>query len=252
MDALLLHSSGLSGRQWKRLVTEAGEGGVHAVAPDLTGHGQSDPWPEPVPFSFRMDVERVVELLRGAGPAHVVGHSYGGFVALQVALAAPDLVRSLVLFDPVAFGVLDREADADAYAVLDALDLSWGPSEREHERWLEAFVEFWGGQGAWAALPEPARAEFRRVAWVVQEGVRTLSEDVTPAAAYAVSLKFPVTLITGEQSPLPARRVMERLRDALPDARLTTIPGAGHLAPVTHAKAVNPVILGAIRYGTRA
>jgi pimeloyl-ACP methyl ester carboxylesterase len=42
----LLHSSGLSGRQWRRIV------------PDLTGHGQSPPWPAPTPFSFRTDVAR--------------------------------------------------------------------------------------------------------------------------------------------------------------------------------------------------
>jgi pimeloyl-ACP methyl ester carboxylesterase len=71
---LLLHSSGLSGRQWRRLVPELVERGMRAVVPDLTGHGRSDPWPESTPFSFTMDVDRVSKVLRAVGSAHVVGH----------------------------------------------------------------------------------------------------------------------------------------------------------------------------------
>jgi pimeloyl-ACP methyl ester carboxylesterase len=242
MSVLLLHSSGLSGRQWKRLLSDIDAAGLRGVAPDLIGHGGEDPWPEPKPFSFRMDVERIVAMLRESGPSHVVGHSYGGLLALQVALAVPELISSLVLFDPVAFGVLDAKRDADARALLDALDLSWSVGR---ERWLETFVGFWGGGGAWAALPEDVRVEFRRVAWVVEEGVRTLGEDVTPASAYSV-FAFPTTLMTGEISPLPARRAIERLAEAIPIVRIRTISGAGHLAPVTHAKAVNPLIIDAI------
>src|SRR5258706_4733812 len=121
----LLHSSGLSGRQWRRLVPELVQRGMRAVVPDLTGHGRSDPWPEPTTFSFRTDVDRVVEILEAGEPAHVIGHSYGGLIALHAGLAAPRSMRSLSLFDPVAFGVLDSSEDADVRAELGALDLSW-------------------------------------------------------------------------------------------------------------------------------
>ncbi len=244
-NGLLLHSSGISGRQWGRLTAELEKRAARAIAPDLTGHGRAPAWPHGEPFSFRTDVEETVRLLERTGPAHVVGHSYGGLVALHVARAAPSSVRSLALFDPVAFGVLDPVRDADARAALPR-ELAWSDDDDGRERWLETFVDFWGGAGAWRALREEARAEFRRVAWIVREGVRSLMEDTTPLDAWR-AFPFPVLLLTAERSPLPARRVVERLAEANPGARVETIPGAGHLAPVTHAERVNAILLEALR-----
>ena len=243
--AILLHSHGLSGRQWKRLSEELVARGLRAIAVDLAGQGRSQPWPEPEPFSFEIDVERVVELARAARPAHVVGHSYGGLVALHDARAAPSAVRTLSVFDPVAFGVLDPVADRDACAILANLDLSWGARPDDRERWLRTFVEFWSGAGAWGALRDDARDEFRRVAWIIREGVRTLMDDRTPGSAFA-ALDMPALLVTGEHSPLPARRVVDRLADAMPRARRAIVPGVGHLGPVTNARAVNAEIVAAL------
>ena len=246
IPVVLLHSSGLSGRQWRRLAGALVGRGLRAVAVDFTGHGSSPAWPADQPFSFRTDVDALVALLEAHGPAHVVGHSYGGFVGLLSALAAPRSVRSMALFEPVAFGALDPVADADARASLSRVDLRWGPSTAEHERWLQAFVDYWGGDGAWSALREDARGEFRRVGWAVSEGVRSLTEDRTPAAAYR-ALSVPVCLLTGERSPIAAGRVVQRLGEAMAGSAVVTIPGAGHMAPLTHADLVNAKILEALR-----
>jgi pimeloyl-ACP methyl ester carboxylesterase len=240
---LLLHSHGMSGRQWRRLTSELVSRGRRVLVPDLSGHGASPPWPEPTLFSFHTDVAAIVDLLQSIGPADVIGHSYGGLVALQAARAVPGSVRSLSLYDPVAFGVLDGR-DRDAKQEVFGLDMSWGPAELDRERWLTTFVDFWSGRGAWTGLRAEAQAEFRRVAWVVREGVRTLLEDSTQATEYA-SFRFPVRLLTGARSPLPARRVIERLGEALPGSLLAEVPDAGHLGPVTHADAVNRILLEA-------
>ncbi len=141
--------------------------------------------------------------------------------------------------------MLDPERDGDARAELTNLDLSWGPNAADRERWLRTFVDYWGGEAAWTALREDAREAFRRVAWVVREGVRSLSEDATPASAYA-GFRFPVQLVTAEKSPLAAKRVIERLREAIPNARVATVPAVGHLAPLTHPELVNPSLLEAL------
>ncbi|MCW5807595.1 MAG: alpha/beta fold hydrolase, partial [Deltaproteobacteria bacterium] len=183
MTIVLLHSSGLSARQWQYAATALRARGERVVVPDLIGHGEQPAWPEPRPMSFRDDVARVVELLAAEdAPVALGGHSYGGLVALAAAREAPERIAELWLYDPVAFGVLDPARDADALAELAAIDLQWA---RGAEAWLTGFVDYWGGAGAWAALREPVRAEFRRVAWVVQEGVRSLMGDATPASAYA-------------------------------------------------------------------
>jgi pimeloyl-ACP methyl ester carboxylesterase len=173
----------------------------------------------------------------------VVGHSYGGLVVAKAALAAPGRVRSLALYDPVVFGVLDGARDSEARDEIDRVPVPWEATPEGRDRWLSRFVDYWGGHGAWAALREEARAEFRRVAWVVYQGVVSLVRDQTPASAYA-ALGVPVLLMTGEHTPLAARRVIERLGESFADFRTVIVPGAGHMGPMTHADVVAGAIAG--------
>lgn len=251
---LLLHSSGLSGRQWRRLVPRLVQSGYRAVVPDLTGHGASPEWLEPRPFSYRNDVEAIGAMLEELGPAHLVGHSFGGLVALLVALERPRLALSVTAYEPVAFGVLDPARDADALAELDGNAFRWGPTAEDREGWLRAFVEYWNGKGAWDGLREDAKAEFRRVAWAVHREVTTLLEDRTTAADYA-ALRCPVHLLHGETSPMSERRAVQRLAEALPGARdpetgmlrLHAVRGAGHMGALTHGDQVGAIIVEALR-----
>lgn len=232
---MLLHSSGLSSRQFSRLVPLLVERGYRAVAIDLIGHGKSAPLAEGAAMAWRDDVAAVAALIDE--PAYLVGHSYGGLVALHVALAAR--VKGLVLYDPVAFGILD-ERDADVLPTLAQIDLNGGATPAARDEWLRTFVDYWGGQGAWQALREPARAEFHRVGWAVREGVRTLMADTTKAAGYAALP--PLALITGEHTPIAARRVIDRLAAAT-GASVSVIAGAGHMGPLSHADQVNARIV---------
>ncbi len=241
---VLLHSSGMSGRQWRRLATSLVARGMRVIVPDFTGHGRSPAWPEPKPFSCRIDVEHLVRLTDTLGSVHLVGHSYGGLIALLATIEAPSRVRSLVLYDPVAFGVLDPTLDADAHAELRRVPPAWD-SREGGEAWLEGFVDYWGGAGAWRALREDVRAEFRRVGWVVYQGVTSLVREDTPASAYR-GRKTPVTLLTGENSPLAAHRVVERLAESFEGSRVVTVAGAGHMGPLTHAEAVHEAVFDAL------
>jgi len=238
---VLLHSSGLSSRQFGKLGAKIAEHGKQAVLVDLTGHGKSPALPEGEPMTWRDDVAHVVELLKVQ--AFLVGHSYGGLVALHAALAAPDRVKALILYDPVAFGILD-ELDHDVATTLNVIDLHAGATVETRDAWLEAFVDYWSGPGAWGGLREPARAEFRRVGWAVREGVRTLMADLTSAGAY--SALPPLHLITGEHTPVAERRVVAKLAAAT-GASVTEIRGAGHMGPLTHADEVNARVLELLR-----
>lgn len=242
---VLLHSSGLSGRQFRRLAAALAGAGFTAIVPDLAGHGRSPAIEEPTPSPFGGDVDWLAHWLATHGPAHLVGHSYGGFIGLQAARRDPTRVRSMVLYEPVAFGVLDAVVHADAWTELARADLGWGPTPDDRERWLRGFVEYWGGPGSWASLREDIKAEWRRIAWAVREGVTSLDRDRTPATAYR-TLTMPVTLMSGERSTLAARGVVQVLAQTLPNAAVHTIAGAGHMGPLTHAEAVQTIVLAAL------
>ena len=234
--ALLIHSGGFTSRQWRRLGQQLAP--THDVlAPDLIGYG-NNPWPPGKPFHFRQDVERLAGLLDR--PADIVGHSYGGLLALQLALVQPDRVRSLALYEPVAFGVLG-EVDADARAQL-ALPAYQGDAAGVDEAWLEGFVGWWNGAGAWAALPEATRAAFRAVAWKLHQEVASLMADTTDRARYA-TITAPTLLLGGDRTTSTEKLTLERLAEALPHARLEMFPEMGHMGPITHADVVNAAIV---------
>jgi pimeloyl-ACP methyl ester carboxylesterase len=234
--ALLIHSGGFTSRQWRKLSELLGTA-FDVIAPDLLGYAQ--PWPDGEPFHFRQDLDYLETLL--TEPMHLVGHSYGGFLALQLAVRQPDKVRSIAAYEPVAFGVLDEIEDADAVEKLHLVSREW-----TGDPWLAGFVDWWNGRGAWDRMNEETRNAFRSVGWKVYQEVMSLGADRTPAAAYR-SITAPTLIMSGELTPLPSRRVAQRLVQTLPDARLRIFEGVGHMGPISHAAAVNEEIAKHLR-----
>ena len=219
VPVLLIHSGGFTSRQWRRLGALLSP--KHAVrAPDLLGYGAS-PWPRGKPFHFRDDLALLAAITGEAStPWHLVGHSYGGFLALKLALLHPERVRSIAVYEPVAFGVLDSPSDEEARKALEAPGAKYVlPEEGADERWLSGFVDWWNGPGAWNALPEETKAAFRAVGWKLSEEVASLSADRTDTKTYG-TITAPTLLLGGERSPMTERRVLEKLSQALPSASL--------------------------------
>lgn len=236
---LLLHSGGFTSRQWRKLA-DALSPRFCVLAPDLLGYG-GEPWPDGKPFHFREDVAYLESLLDA--PAHLVGHSYGGFLALQLALKRPDLVRSIAAYEPVAFGILDEVEDADERAQLSLVRQVWQPDATgADDAWLRDFVDWWNGSGSWARLPEETRAAMRGVGWKVFQEVISLAADRTDRATYA-TISVPALILGGENSPRAERRVVEHLGAALPHAIARFFPSVGHMGPISHAALVNGAIV---------
>jgi pimeloyl-ACP methyl ester carboxylesterase len=242
---VLLHCSGSSGAQWRALAATL-VSRYHVLAPDFIGYGGSSQWACVAPFRLAHEAAVVRSLLGRLGqPAHLIGHSYGGAVALHIARTRLELLRSLVLIEPSAFHLL-RNGDttdatgfreitavaADARASLESGDLSGG---------LGRFVDYWSGPDSWAAMPPDKRTAFapqlRKIALDFDAllGEPTELEDVRGIA-------LPTLLLQGERTKLPSRCVVRRLRDALPTAVFKLVHGAGHMLPITHREEVNRLI----------
>jgi len=234
----------MSSRQWRRLLDRLAPA-RRVLAPDFLGSGENPVWTDDAPFGFEMDVAAIDELVRSLGrPVHLVGHSYGGFVALTLARKNPAAIRSLTVYDPVAFGVLHAANDTEALAGLARAEAEpvWNDLSRGGvDAWLEVFIDYWNEPGSWRTLPEGTREAFSRVGKKVFKEVHSLLADRTGSAAYGV-VTAPALLLSGEKSPLAARRVVQYLSEAMPRATLRTIRGAGHMGPITHAGAVNDAI----------
>jgi len=225
---VLLHCSGSSGAQWRSLAETLGPRYL-AIAPDLASPG-----------SLALEAAPIVERMRE--PVHLVGHSYGGAVALHIARTRPDLLRSLTLIEPTAFHLLRggdaidtralheiAEVAAQVKADLRAGDLLYG---------FGRFVDYWSGPGAWSAMPPAKRIALGPQLDKIARDFRALLDE--PAGIADVrGLRLPILLLQGGCTALPARCVGKRLCDALPEALLSVVRGAGHMLPLTHREEVN-------------
>jgi pimeloyl-ACP methyl ester carboxylesterase len=238
---LLLHSSASSSRQWDALACR-----LEAVGPvqalDLYGHGRQVAWPGDRPLTLADEIALAEPLLRAAGGAHLVGHSYGGAVALQLAQELPQLVRSLTLYEPVLFSLLAHH-EPRAPALREVLDMVGTMREATRaglpRQAAHRFVDYWGGAGTWAAMA-PARqsAVASRMALVVQHFGAVFGADL-PNRDRLRRLPMPALCLTGERSTPAALRIGTLLRALWPAAHHETLPGLGHMGPVTHPDIVN-------------
>jgi pimeloyl-ACP methyl ester carboxylesterase len=190
------------------------------------------------------DVAALIAAL-GAGPAHLLGHSRGGYVAFHVARRFPDRVRALVLAEPggaLDASLLPEEPAAAAPAPAPPLD---GFVERvrrgDVEGGLAGFVDAVSGPGAWAGLAEEIRG-------IMRDNARTLlgqAREVRPpyGRADAAAIRAPTLLVGGERSPPPFARILGALERAIPDARRATVRGAGHLMSREDPDAFNAAVL---------
>lgn len=144
---IALHCSGSSGRAWDRLRQTLGDE-VALIAPDLIGCGSTPHWLGPRPFRLTHEAAAIVALIdRQDGPVHLVGHSYGGGVALRAALERPRRVASLALYEPTPFHVLGsigadgRAARQEIQEVAD--DIAFHVAAGLPRRAARRFIDYW-------------------------------------------------------------------------------------------------------------
>lgn len=224
---VLVHGLWVDRRTWVAVVPLLARS-LRVLTYDLRGHGESDHGPAGTDAHVR-DLAALLEGLDWA-PAHVVGGSFGGRIALALAAERPDLVRSVSVHEPSLLELLDDsipEARAARAALQEARDrVGAGELEAGARRFAEGLAF---GPGAWARLPEATRATF------VRHARRWLEESDADPPGFARELLArlaafdpPALVTSGEASPLPFPLVADRVAAALPNAARRVLPGTGH------------------------
>lgn len=242
---ICLHSSASSPRQWSALAQSLGSA-YRVGTPALIGYGDAPDWHYQRPLSLDDEASRIEALIEPEPEGvHLVGHSFGGAVALRLALRNPERVRSLALYEPVLFSLLNEEA-ADrpgpppAMAEVNAVRIGIRRSLYSGRGTFAArlFVDYWSGPGAWDALDLRRREAIR-------DRMRKVDAEFDAVNCNQIKLDelrridVPVLLLRGEHTRRPARRIAELLASAIPDVTGEEVPGAGHMGPLTHAGGVN-------------
>lgn len=236
-----IHSNASSSGQWRALMDLLAPK-FRVLAPDSYGAGKSPPWPTGRKVTLHDEVALLEPVFARAGESlSLVGHSYGGGIALIAALARRERLRSMVLYEPTLFALVERESpppnDVDGIrnAVVASVEALEAGDRAAAARY---FIDFWMEPGAFDRMPERLRAATAESVANIQGWKDALFDEPTPLEAFA-GLKVPVLLLVGTKSPLSSRAVAQRLKRALPDVEVVELEGLGHMGPVTHPDVVN-------------
>jgi pimeloyl-ACP methyl ester carboxylesterase len=185
------------------------------IVPDRRGYGAS---PGPSWTSWEDHLADAIGLL--GGPAHFVGHSYGAVIGLLVATRRPDLLRSLTLIEPPAFGLAADQPDVAA--LRERLIPVFAPdSGLTPEQFSAAFARALGHELQEATEVSPARREQTRN--IMREpGPWTAPIDLATIAA----ARLPALVVSGAWHP-GFEAVCDAIAAAVSAERLV-LPGAGH------------------------
>jgi esterase len=222
---LCVHGGGSSALMWSGAFEELARLG-RVIAYDRRGCTRSErpePYERTTVAEQADDAAALLDAL-DATPAVVIGRSYGGAVAVDLALRYPDGVRALVLLEGDALGLSPAGLEwtralgrrLREVAATDGVDAVYA-----------ALVGEVLGEGAWDSFPDEAR----RI--LTENGPAFLAElhyvdEPMPAAAAFSTIDKPVLLVAASESPPEQREMTTAMADALPDAR-SELVGGGHL-----------------------
>lgn len=243
---VLVHGMAASLHDWDDLLPALTQEGYGAHALDLLGHGAS-PKPEARLYQVEWLYEHLaawMDSLRLEEPAVLVGHSLGGYLALEAARRMPERVRSLILVDPffrrgqlpallrlsyrrprLNRAILERLPGWMLRMVIDLTSLSIGHS-----------------QGGAHNLSERVRAQtaldYKRTAAGVYHLPNTI-RDLTPGLA---QIRQPAMLVWGTRDFTLTPGSFQELAAALPDVRAHRL-AAGHVPHQSHPQEFNALVL---------
>ena len=234
MNVLLLHAGIADRRMWAPQLDALEAAGHHPVAPDLPGFGDAALEPGIVDYvgsaAAHLD-----------GPGAVVGCSFGGRVALELALARPDLVERLVLVAP-GLGSWDWSEEAQAgfaeeEEALERGDLAAAAAQQA---------------GMWLAPDAADDVRSLTVAMTVRSYEQQLPLDgkvrsswPQPSAEQRLGeIGVPTLVLVGTEDLADLRAICARVAAEIPGAQLEVVEGAGHLPSLERPDELNRLLLG--------
>lgn len=244
LGVVCIHANASTSSQWRGLMDLLAPK-HRAFAPDLYGSGKSPDWHSNREISLRDEVALIEPVFAKAGaPFALVGHSYGAAVALIATVANPARVRSLVLYEPTLFALVDAQTrppnEADGIrATVDLASAALDAGNRDAA--AEAFIDYWMGAGTWANTPSQRKQPITDSIVNLRRWAHALLTEPTSLSEFR-SLDIPMLYMVGKRSPASSRAVARILTPALPRAEVVEFDELGHMGPITHPAIVNEAI----------
>jgi pimeloyl-ACP methyl ester carboxylesterase len=188
------------------------------------------------------DLAAIIQAM-GIAPAHIVGHSYGGAVALNLTLRHPELVRTLVLAEPAVSGVLGNTPENDVVS-KESQAIRTEMKDAFASGNAERIVRTYAAHVAPGEF-EKAQSEVRKMLLANVSAFQLDFSSRRPPFTCddARRVAVPVLILSGDRSPMGLQRIAEETARCMKAARLVRIPQATHWLQSDHAQAFNDAVL---------
>jgi pimeloyl-ACP methyl ester carboxylesterase len=241
-----------SSRQWEGLMKRL-QHSYRVTALDLHGYGHGPELAAGTAFSLDQEIEILADVVAQMdGPIHLVGHSYGGAVAIKAAQVYGERVRSLILYEPVVFSALfavsaDQPASVEVSRLIEDIQADYRCGDLFHA--AQRFIDYWSGPGTWENIPLQKKLGLSEKIPVVLANFEALVSDPNALAGMA-SIQVPTLYLSGRESPASVQIISELLIQRLPCVDAHQFPSLGHMGPITHSEIVSDRIEGFIQRQT--
>jgi pimeloyl-ACP methyl ester carboxylesterase len=243
---LLVHGSFATSSAWRRVIAKMNLDELSAIAVDLPGSGKSDEPPADSSTLLEHETVAVEAVARDAvtEPVHLVGHSYGGVVALAVALSGRVALRSLTLFEPLPLAFLADTGDGEVHSEMTSFVAQYRTAFDSGERWaFRRVIDLWGEPGAFDALPDSSReAMVSATAQNLAQWEANLAYQ--PTLATYRSIGVPTRIVRGEHAHRVSQLISQRLVELIPNSEPVEIGEAGHFMIHSHPAECAKYIVG--------
>ena len=249
---VFIHGSYASTSTWKKIVQSLAHS-HHCILIKLPGHcGMPDPDDFNAP-NINTELAIIESVLAELIPQHnqaihLIGHSFGGVVALALALKGSVKIQELTLFEPVSTWVFASVGDHTMTQQVNTFIQGYRDAINNKEPYVcGQVIDFWGGKGAFEPLPDfikqgmvPLTANNNRH-W-------TLCENTYHHRAALNALTIPTKLVCGSTSNPVAQAIVHHLSHELPNNKCYTITGASHFLVTSHANECLTVINDSVKH----
>jgi len=231
---VLVPGSCSTGAAWRSVIGEW-NGRFRCVATSLLGYGGTSERRTEDDASILYEAEILESVIRKAGgKVHVVGHSFGGGVALLVALRKRVPIASLTIVEAPAVELLRSMGEHGHYQAIRNMTKEYFTSfESGNQEAVATMIDFYGGAGTFASWPPRLREYAVKTTHVnILDWANAYGFPISPDVLAAVDV--PTIVLCGSKSHPAVQRACELLSECIPGATFATIAGASHFMTGTH------------------
>ncbi|MCP5380773.1 MAG: alpha/beta hydrolase [Kordiimonadaceae bacterium] len=234
---IFIHGSFANAKSWRKIIENL-SGGDELITINLPGHGGM---PEPADFDqptlnpeFDVIKDVIQKYEQKFDDIHLIGHSYGGVVALETALSLKFPIQKLTLFEPVYVSILKTYNHKMMQKVVNDFVIDYEEAALCGDKFACAkVIDFWGGSGSFEVIPGHIKAQMTLMTknnlrhWKICNSINRVADEYQ-------NFDIPVSIIIGGKSNQVARKIAVTLNNHLPKSTLDIIQEASHFMITSH------------------